>query len=469
MTDELAVPPRFISRRRGRSFVLVKAIHEAAVELGSPLLPWQSRVVDTIARFSRGRPAYPDALVTVPRQQGKTILAKAYITGWAEAFPGSLMVLIAQTGLDARRRLNELANALELSDRYAGNVRVRRGVGNESIRWSNGSELWIAAPTETALHGSSLDLIIADETWSLPERILGAITPARSARPRSQLVMTSTAGVRGHSPIMERFRDLALDPDGDTHVGIAEWSCPEDLDPFDESLWSTFLPSYFEEFFNLEGIRAASSTLAAHDFRRYYGNQWTDAVLELIRPDDWIAAAAMVPRTTAPALAFDVNMPVPGAAIAAAFPHDRSGDDWHVELVDHRPGEHLVWLVDRMAELIRRHRPIAVLSGGGPIRGVAAEIRQLCEDAGVPFRTATLADHSAAAQLLLEGIRATTVTHDDAAPLTAAATKAQPRVNENGWRIDRRTSTVDVSPLVAASLAYMIGREYHAQSAVFIR
>ena len=445
----------------------MKAIHLAAERLGSPLIEWQAAAVNVLARFHRGVPVYSDSLVSVNRQGGKTILAKAWITGWAEAFPDSNIVLIAQTGGDARRRLSELGTALERSTYYSGKCTIRRGVGNESIRWPNGSEMWIAAPTETAIHGSSLDLIIADETWTLPERVLGALTPARLARPASMMLMTSTAGVRGHSEVMERFRKLSLD--GEDGMGIAEWSCPEDVDPFDEDNWPTFMAAYREPYFNLRGVRRAAVSLSAHEFRRYYANQWVDALVELISLDEWNEAAAIVPRNWPPALAFDVNLPIPGAAIAAAFPSDREGTEWHVDLVDHRPGEHITWLVDRMRELIARHRPVAVFSGGGPIRGIAAEIRQLCEDAGVPFRTATLADHGSAGALLMEGIRSMTVTHAEAPPLTAAATKAQPRHSENGWRFDRRRSTVDVSPVVAASLAYMIGREYQASSAVFIR
>ena len=460
-------PPRFLSPKRGRGTKLIQAIHLAAERLGSPLLQWQAMTVDRLARYSGGTPSFPDGLVSVSRQAGKTTLAKAWITGWAELFPGSNMVLIAQTGGDARKRLTELGHALEHSDYYSGQCVIRRGVGNESIRWPNGSELWIAAPTETAVHGSSLDLIIADETWSLPERILGALTPARMARPGSQMLMTSTAGILGRSEIMERFRTLAIG--GDDDVGIAEWSCPPDLDVFAESSWSQFMPAFHEPFFDVKGMRRAAVSLSAHDFRRYFGNQWVDAVVEIIGLEDWNAAAALVSPQWPPALAFDVNIPIPGAAIAAAFPADREGNDWHIDLVDHRPGEHVVWMVDRMRELVARHRPVAVFSGGGPIRGIAAEIRQICDDAAIPFRTATLQDHSAAAGLLMEGVRATNVTHADAAPLTAAATKGQPRYSDNGWRFDRQQSTVDVSPVVAASLAYMIGREYHAQSAVFVR
>lgn len=461
------VPPTIISPRRGRDLRLVRAVRAAAEELGSPLLDWQDRALDVIARYSKGRPAYPDALLSVSRQQGKTSFAKAYITGWADEFPESVMVLIAQTGGDARRRLVELGNALERSERWAGKVVVRRGVGNESIRWPNGSELWIAAPTETAIHGSSIDLIVADETWALPAHIMGAITPARGARPGSQMLMTSTAGIRGHSEVMERFRRIGRTPK--SRIAVAEWSCPDELDVFDEANWPTFMPSFHEPFFNLEGVRQAAQVLLAHEFRRAYGNQWTDAAVEVLGAEEWTESLALVPRDHAPAFAFDVNAPVPGASIAASWPHDRTGTDWHVELVDHRPGESIVWLVDRMAELIRRHRPTAVFSGGGAIRGIAAEIRQVCEDNGVPYRTATLGDLEAASQLIVEGIRNTNVTHNDAAPLTTAALKGQIRITPNGWRFDRRKSLVDVSPILAGALAYMIGREHHAQAAVFVR
>ena len=442
---------------------LVEAIEAHAAELGTPLLDWQRLAVNRLARFRYGVPAYPDVLISVSRQQGKTILAKAWLAAWADEYPGSNMVYIAQTLMDARDRVIELGDALIAA---GVPVKLRLNISKTAIEWPNGSTVWAAAPSERAIHGASLDLVIADEVWSLPERVMGAMIPARGARPGSMLVMISTAGVSGQSVVMERMRGLGHDPE--SGVGIAEWACPEDVDPFDPDTWESFMPSYREEWFNLRGVQQALETLTGHDFRRYYANQWTDAQEEVI-PSDWWEATRLdaIERGRPLVLAFDANEEPPGASIAAAFPH---GDRYHLDLVRHRPGDSMLWLIDEVTEVAKRLRPVAICGAGSSVRGIAAEIRDWCEQNAIPYKTATNQDLVGAAVLLADGLRTESITHGTAPALEHAVPRLVRKASENGWKFDKRKSVVDISPVTALSLAYLTGREYASQrSAVFIR
>ena len=460
--------PTHLSKRKGRSLKFVKRVYDVAERLGTPLLGWQRDVVDVLARFEKGIPAYPDALISVNRQQGKSILAKVWVTAWAEEFPGSVIGYMAQTGSDARKRLAELVQTMHDAEGYdTSGMNFRKGIGSELIEWPNGSTLFVSAPTPTALHGTSIDLMVADETWALPEHILGGIVPARAARPASQMLLVSTAGIIGESEVMERFRKMALEPDSE--IGIAEWSCPDTLDPFDSKAWPKFMPAFHEPWFSAAGVRRAMRANTAHDFRRYFGNQWVEVLEELIPADWWEQATneTLTPPVGKVALAFDVNTDPAGASIAGAFPYGE--DKWHMDLVEYQRGESVMWLVDRMRHHIQRYKPTVVISAGNsPVRGIAAEISNYCAEMGVPYKSASVADMGAAAVLMMDGLRNGSLTHDSGPAFDAAAVKSRAKPAGDMWVFDRSKSLVDVSPMVATTLAVFAGREYADAGKVFI-
>ena len=117
---------------------MVNATRAAAVQMGFPLQPWQDHAADKLLRYSKGRPAYPDVLLTVPRQQGKTILVKAIIQAWANLHPNSNMVFIAQNLMDGRDRVIELGDSLLAAD---VDVRMRLAMNRTAIEWPNGSSV----------------------------------------------------------------------------------------------------------------------------------------------------------------------------------------------------------------------------------------------------------------------------------------------------------------------------------------
>jgi phage terminase large subunit-like protein len=60
-----------------------------ARRIGLELLPWQRLVLSVAMEQVRGRPAYRDVLVSVPRQSGKSTLVLALIVWRMTQRPGS--------------------------------------------------------------------------------------------------------------------------------------------------------------------------------------------------------------------------------------------------------------------------------------------------------------------------------------------------------------------------------------------
>jgi hypothetical protein len=154
--------PRWASpRTRRRTFG--PAVAGFARQLGLDLLPWQRLVLSVALEQSRGRPAYRDCLVSVPRQSGKSSLALALIIWRMLQEPETRVLYGAQTRSAARKKLLlgwwPLLARSPLADRFE----LYRGFGAEMVTADNGSTLELLSATESSGHGETTDLVIVDE------------------------------------------------------------------------------------------------------------------------------------------------------------------------------------------------------------------------------------------------------------------------------------------------------------------
>src|SRR5436190_13573348 len=74
-----ACQPRYATPRTRRR-TLGPEVAGVARDLGLPLLPWQRQVLSAALEQHRGRPAYRDVTISVPRQSGKSSLLLALAT-----------------------------------------------------------------------------------------------------------------------------------------------------------------------------------------------------------------------------------------------------------------------------------------------------------------------------------------------------------------------------------------------------
>src|SRR5690349_4581485 len=96
--------PRFATQRTRRR-TLGSQVAAVARRFGLQLLPWQKLVLSTALEQARGRPAYRDVLVSVPRQSGKSTLVLALIAWRMTERPGSRILYGAQTRVAARQKM----------------------------------------------------------------------------------------------------------------------------------------------------------------------------------------------------------------------------------------------------------------------------------------------------------------------------------------------------------------------------
>jgi hypothetical protein len=119
-----------------------------------------------------------------------------------------------------------------------------------------------------------------------------------------------------------------------------------------------------------------------------------------------------------------------------------------VEIVDQRPG--VDWIAERLLELIDRHDPLTtVIDRTGP----AGTAVGLLERAGVELTIPASYDVAQAAEGFYDAVVDGTVVHQGDSRLSRAVAGAKQRPIGQAWGWDRRASSDDISPLVAASFA----------------
>jgi phage terminase large subunit-like protein len=236
------------------------------------------QVVAAALEQSRGRPAYRDVVVSVPRQSGKSTLTLALIVWQMTTYPGSRVLYGAQTRVAARQKMLETWWPRLLSSPLAGDLKLFRGFGNETISHANGSVLGLLSANESAGHGETTDLVIVDEAWvHADSRVEQAVRPTMATRPRAMLWTVSTAG----TPRSVWFKAKLAAGRAAAEMGVAdgvccfEWSAPDEANPADPATWRAVMPA-LGRLIDERTVAADLASMGVAEFKRAYLNIWPD-------------------------------------------------------------------------------------------------------------------------------------------------------------------------------------------------
>lgn len=423
---------------------------EVSKRLGTPFMPWQQMVADVAGEIDpeTGLPAYRETIVTVMRQQGKTVyvFAREVDRGLMWGSPQRI-IYTAQTGSDARRKLLEdQVPILQRSPLRSTVSHIHRAQGNENILFKTGSRISIAAGTQNAGHGFTVDLGVLDECWAdEDDRREQAILPAMVTRPDAQILLVSTMGTEQSVYLnrkVEAGRHAAIEDSGH---GIAyfEWSIPAEADIENPETWWEHMPALGWTVTE-EAVRHAYQTMPESEWRRAYGNQATAAERDQAIPAVlWEAVHrpnAEVERGGGLVLGVDVLPDRQMAAITAS-------DGKTCELIEHAEGTG--WLVDRVKALSNKWALTVVVDGGGPAVSVANDL----EAEGLIVTRMTQSDVAAACAGMYDAIadRRVTFRSDPAFDKAIGGLQRRPIMDRFVW--SRSNSASDITPFMAATLA----------------
>ena len=419
-------------------------------------MPWQRLVADIAYEIDEetGRLAYREVRLTVPRQSGKTTLMLAAMTHRCIAMGDRQRVFYtAQTGKDARLKWeDEHVPVLERSA-LAPLIQVRRTNGSEAIRWNNGSLWSLLATTESAGHGAQADLGVLDEAFSyVDDRLEQAMKPAMVTRPQPQLWIVSTAGTEDSLYLNEKIDDgrMRASAGATSSVAFFEWSAPEEADIASPDTWRACMPALGLTV-PIEAIRSDFESMREPEFRRAYLNQRQDraasAPWQIISEADWSACAdknSAIADT--PTIALDVTPSRSMASLCAAGVRDDGVA--HIEVIGNRPGTS--WVLDWFAadDRVRKYRSIVI----DPVSGANSLVSDL-RNLGLQIIEVGTRQMVAGCGKFYDLATQGRLRHIDQVPLNAAVAGSKKRNLGDAWAWHRRDNTVDVSPLVAATLA----------------
>lgn len=456
MSSSKACFPRWATARTPGRKTLGHAAANVARALGTPLMPWQQQVFDVALELdpATGRLAYRQVVLTVPRQSGKTTLLLVLILLRALGAPRQSIRYTAQTAKDARDKWGDDWLSILGPSKFSSLFRTRLTNGHEALLFKNGSIQSLVATTEKSGHGSTIDLAILDEAFAHPDaRLEQALRPAMITRPQPQLWVVSTAGTPDKSPYLwgkvEAGRQLAGAGVTDS-AAYFEWSADETLDPSDPATWWSCMPALGLTM-TQEAVAAEFASMQINEFERAFLNRWKSATSDPVIPvADWIELTDRESEALDPVcLAFDVTPDRAASSIAAAG--RRPDGLMHVEIVDQ--GRGTGWVVDKLVALSRAHRPVAVVCDpAGPAGSLLSDLAARKVDVLV----VNSKEHAQACGLLFDTVSQAGLRHLGTPELTAALDGAVKRPLGDAWAWSRKSSAVDISPLVAVTLALWV-------------
>jgi hypothetical protein len=437
---------------------------EVAELAGLFLDPWEKLcLTDGLGETAVGRWAAYRVALEVPRQNGKGAILEARELGGMFALGEKLIIHSAHeqaTASEHFRRILTLMEGVPEFDRRI--LKVVRGKGLEAIELRGGVRIFFKTRTGGGGRGFTGDLVVFDEAMILASAFMAALVPTMAARSMvgdPQLWFAGSAVDQektDHGVEFARVRADALA--GAQRLAYFGWNLPYDnpdavpdevLD--DPAAWAQANPG--------KEIRISEQYIA--DERRALGRRefaverlgvgdWPDPNPEDgdgIALENWRLLADPGSVLVDPVcLAFDVRPNRAHSAIAAAG--RREDGLWHVEVVDHRPGTG--WLPERLAELAGRHHALSISCDKvGPAAAMLPQLHEL----GVKVVALGAQEHAQGCGMIFDAVEQRTLRHLGSRELEAAVKGAVKRALGDAWAWSRKSSAVDISPLVAVTLA----------------
>lgn len=453
-------------------------VFEMAELVGLELDPWQRLVVESacgVRRAAWGQTeiekwASKEVGVNVPRQNGKggvlEVIELAALFVWlpeiAHLTPGPpLAIHSAHEFITSQKHFDRVWALVEHTPSLLERVVRQRPIrthGHEGFKTVDGCQIEFRSRTKAAGRGFSSDFLIFDEAMFLPESAMAALFPTLRARPNPQVWYTGSAvdqEVHNEGLVWTRVRERALREEAE--LTYLEWSLdfpdpnevPEEAFHDEDSYWKSN-PAYgiriFKEHFENE-IRALDRRTVAVEL--FGVGDYPDPLGTEERPisvEQWAACEQKDSRLVDPVwIAFDTS-PERRTSIAAA---GRNQDGhWHVEVFDKRPGTR--WLPDRLIELVATHDVAAIVCDGlGPSASLTTQLAN--EDIEVDKLDG--AQHAEACGRFVDVVTEGSLRHLGSLDLVNSIRGAKTRPLGDRWAWSRKNSTVDISPLVASTLA----------------
>jgi len=275
----------------------------SGTQAGTPIKvrPWQRRDLTAIYKTDKnGKRIVRQALITLPRKNGKTQLAAAlglaHLCGPERESRGQVYSAAADRKQAALiyDEMKAMVMATDLKDRV-----IIRDFNKHLEDKETGSSYFALSADADTKHGFSASCVIYDELAQAPDRKLyDVLTTSTGARKEPLVIVISTQSPNEHS-VMTELVNYGLDIQKGVHKDPTFYpviyTAPEDADPWDEKVWFACNPALGDfrslEEMRSEAIKAQRIPVREATFRLLYLNQRINADARFIAMPEWDACA----------------------------------------------------------------------------------------------------------------------------------------------------------------------------------
>lgn len=457
---------------------------ELAASAGLLLDEWQTRDLTWgLGEWDNGKWASFANTVIVPRQNGKDAEIEALTLGWLFLTGERLVGISAheyKTAMESFRRVVFLVTNTDDLRRQV--KKIINTNGEEGIELLDGRRCRWLARSKGAGRGFSFDKLVWNEAYAVTEAQASATLPALSARPNPQLWIFSSPPLEpGTGEVLYAQRRAALaGAEGMTYIDYGHQATLDDIGPCqpgcthqpgrsvgcildDRRVWAMSNPAHPKRVTE-EAIERERMAMDPVGFARERLGIWPPDLSEgftVISKAQWERLedplSGQSPATmliAPPVLAIDVSPRSTGAVRASlSLAQRRLDGQRHLELVMNGPGT--AWLVDVLARFQAVNgKSVIVVDPGSPAGSVIPDL----EEAGFIIATMASRDVASAFGMIYDAATGETpedrnVVHLGQSEITMALGGAGKRPVGDGHAWDRRTATVDITPLVSVTHA----------------
>lgn len=413
-----------------------------------------------------GRLRYRQCVVSVARQNGKSVLAALF---------GLYGVLMHEQGAN----VVSLASSIDQANIVYNRVRfVVRGNPWLSKRFKKTSETrgmlsadetsrYIVKPAkEGALQGQPISLCLFDELHLAKKGMWSAAVQGIKTYKDGLILAITTAGDENSETLIEQYKNGRKAAAGDSEFerfGFFLWTAPENMPVDDPAAIKAANPSVACGRISLETTISDVRTMPEHEARRYVLNQFITGAAQSWLPNDLFRKAKGDGVTDIKGAVFSVDI-TKNWEHATVVVANKNGEIHETEIVASfvRPTEDQ--LFNFITELYQRHAPRAIAIDDRQLPNLAKRLKAK----GFVVWQLWTKEISSACSVVYAMFSSDLVRHKGDPLLALQMPNGVSKYSGESWFISRKESIGDIDALMATVMAlYVSSRAQHAQIGVF--
>lgn len=393
------------------------------------------------------------AVLSSCRQIGKTFMVGTSLFLLCAGKPNTLVLWTAHHTRTSDQTFADMCD-------YANNAKlrkyvdtIRRANGQQEIKFANGSRIMFGARENgfgRGLHAA--DVEVFDEAQILTAKAVDNLMPIVNTSPNPLVVFMGNPPKPGdQSEMFAEKREEALK--GNEDMLYVELAAKRDCDIDDREAWAQANPSYPKRTPE-SAIMRLRTNLAPDSFRREALGIWDENTIQLaIDQTKWLKTVTQgKPEGGEPSIGIDMPPDRSVISIACCW---RTSEEAHIQLLEYRPvtAQGTAWVGQYIAQRWPKLSSV-VIDSQSPAMSLVPDLTDL----HVKPTITGARDIARASGRFIDMLASGTLTHrsDDDQPQLAQAIRnatKRPIGNAGAFAWNRGASDVDISPLVACTLA----------------